>query len=121
MTTTVNQIGQVIEIKKAVCREFDTREIFKYIRRANNGSYPLSFSWGFKSPYIMVKDKAIRFTVSGHHHKGHVYIVLDGSDTFTIYYCSNRGTIKKISEMIYIDMLVDVLDRDIERIKEYFH
>ena len=57
--------------------------------------------------------------VSGHHHKGHVYIVLAGDDTFTLYLTTSKGTIKKIVEMVYIDELIDRIDVEVERIKEY--
>jgi hypothetical protein len=112
----MNTVGEKINIEKAVCREFDIQKIHKYVA----GSGPArAWSWGFNNPVIVVKDKAYRFTVQGHHHNGHVYIVLNGLDTFTIYYTSNRGTIKKISEMVYIDMLIETIDIDVERIPEY--
>jgi hypothetical protein len=120
-TETTNQIGEVIDINKAACREFNLNEIHKYVRMATNGGLPLSWSWGFKSPIIMVKDKALRFTVRGHHHKGHVHIVLNGADLFDIYYCSSRGVIKKISKDIFIENLVETLDDNIEYIPEYKH
>lgn len=115
----MNEVGEVLNIQKAVCREFDVNEIFQYVRRASNGACPISWSWGFNNPMIAIKNKALRFTVQGHHHKGHVYIVLDFMDTFTIYFTTNRGTIKKISADVYIDVLVNVLDTQIERIPEY--
>ncbi len=112
----MNTTGEKIDIQKAVCREFDAQEIHGFV----SGSGPSrAWSWGFNNAVIVVKNKAYRFTVNGHHHKGHVYIVLDGSDTFTIYYTSSHGTIKKISEMVYIDVLIETLDIDIERISEY--
>lgn len=114
-----NEVGELFNVRKAVCREFDLQEIANYIRRASNGINPYSWSWGYRAAGIAHKDKALRFTVSGHHHKGYVYIVLSGMDLFDIYYTTNQGKIKKISKDIYLDMLIDVLDRDIERVKEY--
>jgi len=107
-----NEVGQLFNVRKAVCREFDLNEIHKYIR-------PYSWSWGYRKAGIAFKNKALRFTVSGHHHKGHVYIVLSGMDLFDIYYTTNQGKIKKISKDIYLDMLVETLDVDIERIDTY--
>lgn len=114
-----NEVGQLFNVHKAVCREFDLNEIHKYIRRASNGMNPYSWSWGFRAAGIACKDKTLRFTVSGNWHKGYVYIVLSGLDLFDIYYTTNQGKIKKISKDIYLDMLIDVLDRDIERLPEY--
>lgn len=112
----MNEIGEKINLEKAVCREFSIPEIHSVV----GGSGPSrAWSWGFNSPAIAVKNKAYRFTVQGHHHKGHVYIVLNFMDTFDVYYTSNRGTIKKKSEGVYIDVLIDTLDREIERIDEY--
>lgn len=36
-----------------------------------------------------------------------------------VFYTSNTGTIKKISDDIFISDLIDVLDKEIERIKSY--
>ena len=117
----MNAIGEILDIKKAVCREFDINDLHQYIRKAGSGGFPLSWSWGLNNPLIAVKNKALRFTVQGHHHKGYVYIVLNFMDTFDVYYTSNRNTIKKISNDVYIDVLIDVLDTAIERIPEYKH
>lgn len=112
----INTVGTKIDLDKAVCREFNVQDIHRIV--AGSGMNR-AMSWGFHNAGVTVKNKAYRFTVSGHHHKGHVHIVLDGSDTFTIYYTSNRGTIKKISEGVYIDMLIETLDINIERITDY--
>jgi hypothetical protein len=113
----MNTVGEKIDIAEVVktCREFDLSEIHGYIVRSG----AIRMSWGFRNAGIIVTDKAYRFTVSGHHHKGHVYIVLNGADLFDIYYTSNRGNIKKISKDIYIDDLINVLDKDIEYVKAY--
>ena len=117
----MNQITEILDLKKATCREFDVNEIYQYIRKANNGSMPLSWSWGFNNPVMVSRNKALRFTVQGHHHNGYVYIVLNFMDLFDIYYTSKSDVIKKISNDVYIDMLIEVLDNEIERIPEYKH
>ena len=113
----MNQISEKIDYKELAKqgREFNITDIHYII--TNTGA--IVMSWGFRNPVIMVENRVYRFTVSGHHHKGHVYIVLNGLDLFDIYYTSNRGTIKKISNDVYIDSLVNTLDSDIERISEY--
>lgn len=114
----MNNINEIIEVKEIKSREFDLVELHKIV--AGSGIMRAG-SWGFRNALIMVKNRVYRFTVSGHHHKGHVYIVLNGMDLFDIYYTSNRGTIKKISNDVYIEDLIDTLDIDIERIEKYVH
>jgi hypothetical protein len=121
MKNEENKVGDILNIKSAICREFDLDEIFRYVRSAGNGGFPLSWSWGLEKPCIVIKNKALRFRVHGHHHKGLVYIVLAGSDTFTIFYTTIQDKIVKIAEDVYIDQLIEVLDIDIERIAEYKH
>lgn len=112
----MNEIGEKINLAIAVCREMDVQHLHSVV---TGSGIMKAGSWGFRKGVQTVKNKAYRFTVSGHHHKGHVHIVLNFMDTFDIYYTSNQGTIKKKSEGIYIDQLIDVLDNDIERIDEY--
>jgi len=115
----MNEVNEKIEIKEIVksCRSFNLVEILNVIIRSG---LTRAGSWGFRSPFIMVKNYAFRFTVSGMHHKGHVYIVLNGLDLFDIYYTSNQGTIKKISKDVYIEDFIETLDVNIERIAEYY-
>lgn len=112
----MNEINEKINLAIAVCREMDVQHLHKTI--AGSGLNRAG-SWGFHNAVETVKNKAYRFTVSGHHHKGHVHIVLNFMDTFDIYYTSNRGTIRKKTEGVYIDQLIEILDNKIERIKEY--
>ena len=111
----LNTVGQPIDIKKAVCREFDLNEISNFIASA----VPFSWSWGFKNPETIVKKKAFRFVVNGHHHKGYVYIVLGFMDTFDIYYTTKEDVIVEISNDVYIMDLIDTLDITIEKVAEY--
>lgn len=112
----MNEIGEKINLKKAVCREMNINEIHQIV---GGSGLNRAGSWGFRAGTITIKNLAYRFTVSGHHHKGHVHIVLNFMDTFDIYYTSNRGTIKKKSENVYIDQLIETLDNEIERLDEY--
>ena len=114
---TNNKVGNKIDTKEFVrtCKFFSIEQLHEQILRTG----AIVMSWGFRNPVIMEKDQVYRFTVSGHHHKGHVYIVLDALDLFDIYYTSNRGTIKKVREGIYVDELINILDKDIEYIDAY--
>ena len=76
-------------------------------------------SWGAYNWGIYVKNHVLRFTVQGHHHKGHVYIAVNGMDTFNVYYTTNRDNIVDTVEGIYIDEIIDVIDRRVERLESY--
>ena len=112
----MNAIGEVLDLDKAVCREFDVQnDVHRYI--ASSGIYRMT--WGFTNPLVAKKNLAYRFTVSGMLHKGFVYIVLDFMDTFNIYYTNKQNKIKKISNDVYIDQLIEILDIEIEKIPKY--
>ena len=102
-----------IEITKIGCREFDQTELVNAIRRSVK-----VMSWGCHA-WTVYKKLVLRFKVEGNHHKGHVYISLNFMDTFDIHLTSTHGNIKKKIEGIYIDQLIDVLDKEIEYIPEY--
>jgi len=65
---------------------------------------------------------ALKFNVSGHHHKGHVIISLALDDTYTVSIGHVRkGEMKPKKQVteVYFDELGDVIDGLVERIKEY--
>lgn len=66
-----------------------------------------------------MNDCCLRFRVNGHHHKGHVYLAVNGSDLFDIYLTSVRGNVKTVITDVFIDCLVDVIDNEVERIPAY--
>ena len=76
------------------------------------------FSWG-ASRFTNINDKGLIFKVNGHHHKGYVLITLDWTDTYEVHIISTHGNIKSSTEMVYFDMLFDVIDKKIEYIPQY--
>jgi hypothetical protein len=76
------------------------------------------WSWGV-SKRINLNDKGLLLNVSGHHHKGSVLITLSFNDTYSVYIINNRGKILNEYKEVYFDMLTEVIDNRIERIKEY--
>jgi hypothetical protein len=117
----MNQIGEIINIKEASCREMYLPDLMSLLK--NN--LPIFWSWG-SNPKKNVVDRQknprmFRMSVSGHHHKGHVYIFLNGGDLFDVFLTTVEGTIKdRTDEMgVYNDMLVEWIDDRIERIPEY--
>jgi hypothetical protein len=111
-----NVVGNVLDLKTAVCREFDVNELHLTIVR---GAGQWAWTWGYVKAVQAVKNKALRFTVTGRKHKGWVYIVLNGLDLFDIYYTSKQDKIKKVENDIYIEDLINTLDISIERIAAY--
>lgn len=114
----MNQIGEKISIKELSCREIylpDLMSLLKYDRR-------LYWSWGVSKLVVDSQKgcKMLRLTVSGHHHKGYVYIFLNGMDLFDVVLTSNRDTIKDCtSEMgVYFDQLVEWIDGKIKNTPE---
>lgn len=77
-------------------------------------------SWGFRLPKNY-KNKILIFRVSGHHHKGYVAISLNWDDTYIVNLISTRWVVKENGTFnnVYCDELLDLLDINIERKKEY--
>ena len=111
-----NEVGMVFDPKTASCREFDVNEIHGVVSRSG---WTRSISWGFCNGTTITKNKVYRFSVNGHNHKGHVYIVLGFLDLFDIYYTDKKDMVKKVSKEVYIMDLIETLDIDIERVSEY--
>ena len=95
-------------------REFnlsDTMKVLSY----NINTY---WSWGV-SQRVNFQNKGLGLKVSGHHHKGWVLITLSYMDTYSVHIVSNKGEVLETIDEVYFDMLVDIIDRRIERIKDY--
>lgn len=115
----MNNVKEVINIDKAKCREMSIPELMSLLQMDK----PKFWSWGGHNFIVdnTKQPRMFRMLVNGNHHKGHVYIFLNGSDLFDVYLTTNRGTIKsRTDEMgLYFDQLVKWIDDRIERIPEY--
>ena len=116
---TMNTINEVLDLEKAKCRDFNVKELMTLLQMDK-------FVWWSWAPRNFLVDntrepRMFRFLVSGHHHKGYVYIFLNGSDLFDVYLTTTRNTIKhRTDEMgIYFDQLVEWIDDRVERIPQY--
>lgn len=110
--------GEIINLEKVTCRPFNLNETLSLLQ-FNRSIY---WSWGthaLKGFTIKGEPKALRFAVQGYHHKGHVYIVLNGQDLYDVYFTTRKGKIVDSKCGIYFDMLVDVIDKRVEKIPEY--
>lgn len=117
----MNAIGEKInyeQIRKS-CRNLNPNELLQLLQ----GDIMKFWSWGVEKPTIDSKQdtRMLRFWVNGHHHKGYVYIFLNGADLFDVYLTNKDGKIvQKTPEMgLFFDQLVDWIDEKIEKISAY--
>jgi hypothetical protein len=105
---------ELSKIQDLLKMEFNVRETLSVLSH----NKPIFFSWGV-SRLTNVMDKGLMFKVNGHHHKGYVLITLDWTDTYDVHLISTHGNIVKSFDMVYFDDLVEIIDNNIERIKDY--
>lgn len=113
---TTKQKPETIDVKAfaQTHRQWDDmNELVKAMARLVTVMSWGAHAWTRMSPYVL------RFAVNGHHHRGHVYLVPNHSDLFDIFFTTSRGTIKHTETGIFVDGLVDTIDRVVERIPEY--
>jgi hypothetical protein len=71
--------------------------------------------WGTRGWTIYPEKKALRFRVSGHLHKGFVFLTVNGLDLFDIYITNLKGEIKQSKKDIYLEDMINVIDGMVER------
>lgn len=76
------------------------------------------FSWGFHN--ATPTQNGIRFYTDGFLHKGLVEVSLNyGKDLFEVRLFNIDGSLQSLTEDIYCDKLVEVIDRLVERCQDY--
>ena len=86
-------------------------EIFKHY-------LPIIWSWGFNRPQAI--ENGLRFRVQGYLHKGLVEVIYDeGYDLFRVRTLNANGSVKEERDGIYVDGLVDCIDRMVEKVPDY--
>lgn len=90
----------------------------EYIQRILAAQPTIISTWGFGEPIPF--PGGIMFHVNGFKHQGYVQILYDeGDDTFIVVlldeYLNGRSRIQSI----HLDQLLDVIEREVERIDEY--
>ena len=77
------------------------------------------FSWGFNHPTALPNNEGLRFNVQGFKFKGTVEVVYnEGWDLFDVSFIKDGKVVDKIEE-VYLDGLVDVIDRYVEKTDDY--
>jgi hypothetical protein len=106
------------ELKKLTCRYLDQEETMILLRMRPN---LLRFwSWGV-SKVIPFLDCGLLLRVNGHHHKGWVFITLNGLDLYDVHLLNCQFKLKESIKDIHFDDLSVIIDNKIERIPEYTH
>jgi hypothetical protein len=113
--------GEIISMEKIAYRKMHLDTLWEQIIF---GKPNIVMSWGVSQKVVDCLDKqrfcsVFRMKVSGHHHKGFVYIALNFLDLYDVYYTKMDGTIVDKHENVYFDQLQEVIDNRIERIKYY--
>ncbi len=82
-------------------------------------SYGMLFwSWG-ASGFTALGKRALAFRVNGHHHKGLIFISVNGSDLYNVDIVEKNHEIKETITDLYFDQLFDAIDTRIEKIDDY--
>lgn len=102
-----------LNINEIGCREWDMVDIVSHMTKNIK-----CWSWGIRN-FANYQHKVLRFRVSGHHHKGYVYISLNFMDTFDVYFTNLQNEIKQERKEVYIDELINTIDRVVEYIPDY--
>lgn len=76
------------------------------------------WSWWANS-FRVYKDMVYSFKVQWYLLKWYVHIVLDFSDTFTVYFTDKKGMIIERIDMVYIEDLLDIIDSRVETKDNY--
>lgn len=95
-------------------------EMARYIWSILKTQLTIIMSWGIDLDSIKVVSLGIQFHVRGFKHTGYVKIVLDeGKDLFEISLLAENGECVKTLDNVYLDMLVDTIDRAVEKTEDY--
>jgi hypothetical protein len=113
--------GEIISMEKIACRKMHVDTLWQQIVFDKP---MIVMSWGVSQKAVDKIDSnkccgVFRMKVSGHHHKGFVYIVLNFLDLYDVYYTKKDGTIVDKHENVYFDHLQEMIDNRIERIDKY--
>jgi len=93
-------------------------EMAKYILSILKSQLMVMWSWGFNSPIAL--SNGLKFKVQGFIHKGWIVVKYNnGTDLFDISLLTSKMETKKEITGIYFDMLVEVIDMEVEKVKDY--
>lgn len=80
----------------------------------------IMMSWGIDTNTVRPVNLGLEFHVQGFRHTGMVQVILDeGKDLFEVHLIPDSEGEEKIIEDVYLDMLVSVTDRNVEKTDDY--
>lgn len=94
---------------------YDMKEFVKAISRTIK-----VITWGARG-WSNWNNNALAFRVSARRHKGIVVIAPNGLDLFNVYLLNMQRKVKEVIENVYVEDVVDTIDRKIEFISQYKH
>ena len=94
-------------------------EMANYILRILRSQLMVMFSWGFHNPVALPNNEGLQFNVQGFKFRGVVQVVYNECwDLFDVRFINNGKVIDTIEEL-YLDGLVDAIDRYVEKTDDY--
>ena len=100
--------------------ENHSKQMAEYILTILKSNPFVMLSWGVNPASITVVELGIKFHVQGFKHKGFVQVVLnEGADLFEVTLISEEGENLETIDSIYLDQLVDVIDKAVEYTDDY--
>ena len=92
----------------------------EYIQKILSSQPLILDCWAFQNPRSIKNNTALRFTVNGFLHQGLVEVRYnEGEDLFDVLLLNDDKTIKQKQTSVYLDELVDTVDRMVERDEHY--
>ena len=93
-------------------------EMANYIMRILRSNLIVVWSWGFNNPVAL--PNRLRFNVQGFLYAGDVEVIYnDGVDLFEVRTFNADGSVKEVVDNVYLDCLVNVIDRMVEKSDDY--
>lgn len=93
-------------------------EMARYILSILRTSPMVVMSWGFHNAVAL--NNGLQFRVNGYKHRGRVQVIYDeGQDLFSVVLLDRNGKETKREDGIYLDCLVNVIDRLVEKTDDY--
>ena len=75
-------------------------------------------SWGFHNAVAL--ENGLQFRVNGYKFQGRVRVLYNaGADLFDVVLLDREGNVAKRENEVYLDCLVDVIDRLVEKTDDY--
>ena len=95
-------------------------ELAMYIWQILKTQMTIIMSWGIDPSKARVIENGIELHVQGFLHTGFLQITLnEGADLFEITLLSEKRETVKFIDGVYLDCLVDTIDREVERCDNY--